>query len=71
MADDDLKIHLSRMDRAMMQFDDENNVEPPRRIAERIASKYGANGTHSLVDDISHALEDAYNLGVQRGIYHS
>ena len=59
------------MDRAMLKFDDQNNVEPPRKIAERIALRYGAGPTHSLVDDIHHAIEDAYNLGARRGVYHS
>ena len=52
---------------ALHAFDAENNVEPFRTIAERIARKYGAGETHSLVDDIAQAIEDAYNLGERRG----
>lgn len=52
---------------AVHAFDAENNVEPFRTIAERIAWKYGADRRHSLVDDISNAIEDAYNLGERRG----
>lgn len=52
---------------ALNAFDAEHNVEPTRTIAERIAWKYGAGPTHSMVDDIAHALEDAHELGVKRG----
>lgn len=52
---------------ALNAFDAANNVEPMRTIAERIAWTYGAGPKHSMVDEISHALEDAYELGVKRG----
>ena len=52
---------------ALYAFDAENNVEPARTIAERIVKKYGCGLTHPLVDDISHAIEDAMDLGVRRG----
>jgi len=52
---------------ALNAFDAENNVEPFRTIAERIGWRYGAGKTHSLVDAIASAIEDAYNLGVRRG----
>lgn len=52
---------------ALHAFDAENNVEPARTIAERIALKYGAGNKHSLVDDIAHAIEDAMNIGERRG----
>ena len=61
---------MTPIEKALSKFDDENNVEPTRRIAERIALKYGAGPTHSLVDDIHHAIEDAYNLGARRGVFH-
>lgn len=53
---------------AIHQFDADNNVEPARTIAERIAWKYGAGKTHSMVDDIAHAIEDAMELGQRRGL---
>ena len=52
---------------ALNAFDGENNVKPFRTIAERIGEKYGFDWRHSLVDDISNAIEDAYNLGERRG----
>lgn len=66
---DDLKFMTTPMDDALFRFDAENNVEPPRRIAARIASKYGVTSTHPLVDDISHAIEDAMELGHRRAPY--
>lgn len=62
--DDNEISHQPEWD-ALQQFDADNNVEPPRVIAYRIASKYGHSAT--LVDEISHAIEDAYNLGERRG----
>ena len=47
--------------------DAENKVEPARNIAEQIALKYGAGKTHSMVDEISHAIEDARDIGKRRG----
>lgn len=52
---------------ALHAFDHENNVEPFRVIAQRIAIKYGYDEMHYIVDDISSAIEDAYNLGERRG----
>lgn len=52
---------------ALNAFDAENSVEPFRTIAERIAVGHDFWTTHLIVDEISHALEDAYNLGVKRG----
>lgn len=66
---DDNKITITPADAALFKFDADNNVEPFRTIAERIAWKYGAGRTHSLVDDIAHAIEDAHDLGVRRGPY--
>jgi hypothetical protein len=54
---------------ALNAFDTENNVEPARTIAERIASKYGVGWSHALVDDISNAIEDALELGQRRGVH--
>lgn len=47
-------------------FDCENNIEPPRTIAERIAEKYGAAPTFPIVDDIANAIEDAREVGEKR-----
>lgn len=53
---------------AVNAFDQENNVEPFITIAMRIVERYRVHlGANALVDDISHALEDAYNLGERRG----
>lgn len=54
---------------ALNAFDAENNVEPFRTIAERIVDGYGINSHVGplMVDEISIALEDAYDLGVRRG----
>jgi hypothetical protein len=61
------RMVLTPADEALFAFDAENHVEPVRTIAERIAAKHGAGPTHSLVDDISRAIEDAYSLGERRG----
>lgn len=53
---------------ALNAFDAENGVEPCRTIAERIVEKYfEPKAVSLLVDDIAHALEDAHDIGVQRG----
>ena len=52
---------------ALNAFDAENDVVPFRNIAEQIAWRFDFRPEHMIVDDISHALEDAYNLGVRRG----
>ena len=52
---------------ALNAFDAENRIEPVRQIACRIAMKYDCGQHHPIVDDISRALEDAYDLGVRRG----
>ena len=59
------KIVLTPEDRARHAFDAENNVEPCRTIAERIVHNYPH--PDDLVDDISHAIEDARALGERRG----
>lgn len=51
---------------ALDEFDAENNVLPARTIAERIAWAYGAGRTHSIVDAIAHAIEDARDIGKRR-----
>ena len=53
---------------ALHQFDADNNVEPARVIAYRIAAKYGHSPTGRLVDEIAHAIEDAMELGQRRGL---
>jgi predicted Zn-dependent protease len=52
---------------ALNAFDAANNVEPFRTIAERIATSHDFWATHPIVDQISAAMEDAYNLGERRG----
>jgi hypothetical protein len=52
---------------ALHEFDAKNNVEPPRTIAERIAAEFFIEETHSIVDAISGAIEDAMALGARRG----
>lgn len=64
---DEFKITSTPEWDALHAFDVENDVEPARTIAERIASKYGADKRHSVVDDISHAIEDAREIGTRRG----
>ena len=52
---------------ALYAFDAENNVLPARTIAEKIAERHGLQLWYSLVDEISHAIEDAMELGIKRG----
>lgn len=54
---------------ALHTFDAENNVEPARVIAERMAHKFRIPRNHPLVDSISHAIEDAMRLGERRGVH--
>ena len=54
---------------ALNAFDAENNVEPARTIAERIAWRFDFRPDHMIVDDISHAIEDAVELGQRRAAY--
>jgi len=62
------KFITTAQDEADFRFDEENNVEPARTIAERLSEKYGGSPTHPLVDDVSHAIEDARELGERRGL---
>lgn len=64
----DIILHTPAFE-ALHAFDAENNVEPTRAVAQRIAAKYSADINHPIVDDIQSALEDAYNLGERRGPY--
>jgi len=59
------KVVLSPADKARHAFDAENNVEPCRTIAERIV--YNCPHPDDMVDDLSHAIEDARALGKKRG----
>jgi len=59
------RVVLTEADKRRMAFDHENNVEPCRTIAERIVHRYRRYGT-VLVDEISHAIEDARSLGERR-----
>jgi len=65
---DDNRITSTPAWDALNAFDAENNVEPARTIAQRIAWKYAAGPNHPLVDDISAAIEDAMNLGGRRSV---
>lgn len=60
------KIILTAADRALFDFDAERNVEPWRTVAQRIAAKHGHGEFDSIVDEISHALEDAMDIGRAR-----
>ena len=62
-----IKIKIQPEWETLYAFDAENNVEPFRTIAERIAWRFDFRPDHMIVDDISVALEDAYNLGERRG----
>jgi hypothetical protein len=63
------KVVLTARARALFAFDAEHKVEPARTIAKRIAAKYGAGPTHSLVDEISQAIENAWDIGEKRAAY--
>lgn len=65
----DTKITSTPADEALFKFDAENNVEPTRTVAERICKRHGIGPWHSIVDEISHALEDAHDIGVKRSPY--
>jgi hypothetical protein len=60
------RFRITPRDEAIFDFDAADNVEPPRRIARRIAMKYDCGNTHPIVDEISHAIEDAMLLGSRR-----
>jgi hypothetical protein len=60
------RFTLSDQDKADMQFDDENDVLPARTVAEQIGERFGADARHPLVDAISHAIEDALEIGERR-----
>lgn len=59
MTDDDFLARCA--------FDIENDVIPCRAVAINICGHYGIDPTSSIVDDISHAIEDARNVGEKRG----
>jgi hypothetical protein len=65
MADNKI-VHHPEYD-ALHKFDVENNVEPARQIARRIAMKYDCGRNHPIVDDIAFAIEDAMDIGERRG----
>ena len=66
----DNKITISPSDEAIYRFDAELNIEPTRMIAERIALHYGIlpslGDEGGIIDAISHAIEDARDLGGKR-----
>lgn len=66
---DDNRYKTTPFDEAFFKASREAGEEPPQRIARRIAGKYGAGPYHPLVDDISHAIEDARELGVKLAPY--
>ena len=63
------KIISTPADEALWAFDQANNVEPARTIAERIAWRFDFRPDHMIVDDISEAIEDAVELGQRRAAY--
>lgn len=64
--DESLRVVTTPADEALFAFDAQNNVQPPRAIAEKIAWRYGMGKTHPIVDTISHAVEDAMDIGGRR-----
>jgi hypothetical protein len=64
----EFKINITPEQEALYLFDAEHNVEPTRETAMRIAMKYGFPAASALVDEISHAIEDAYEIGQKRGL---
>jgi hypothetical protein len=62
-------VTVTAKDEALFAFDAEHKVEPARTIAKRIAAKYGVGPTHSLVDEISQAIEDAWAIGEKRAAH--
>jgi hypothetical protein len=66
MSDENKITHQPEYD-ALYAFDAEHNLVPTSIVAERIAAKYGFHDKHPIVDDIHYALEDAWELGQQRG----
>ena len=66
---DELKFTSTPEWDALNAFDAENNVEPTRVVACRIACKYAHSATENgqLIDEISHAIEDAMEIGARRG----
>jgi hypothetical protein len=56
-------IITSPADEARQAFDAGHNVEPCHMIAVGIAARYGIRRTHPIVDDMSHAIEDAPEIG--------
>lgn len=52
---------------ALHAFDAEFNSEPMRAIAERVVRKNCLVENIELIDDISYAIETAYELGKLRG----
>jgi hypothetical protein len=72
LEDDEMsenKIVMTKADEALFKFDSENNIEPFRTVAERIAKRYDIALYSPLVDAISNALEDAHDIGVKRAPY--
>jgi hypothetical protein len=61
------KIAVSPEFESRHAFDAEHNTEPCRMIAKRIVLKHDISPLHPIVDDISHAIEDALTLGEKRG----
>lgn len=64
---DEFKITSTPEWDALHAFDVENDVEPARTIAERIAWRFDFRPEHMIVDDIAHAIEDAREIGTRRG----
>jgi hypothetical protein len=60
------KIVTTPEDDARHRFDQENNIKPHREIAEHIAFRHGFDRNAEIVDEIVHAIEDAFSLGERR-----
>jgi hypothetical protein len=69
-----IPVKITDEDRRRFEFDAKHNVEPTLTIAERIAGNY-ITGMHpvlrgirmQLAEEISHAIEDARELGRKMG----
>jgi len=66
-APEDNAIQTTAADESLFRFDAENNVQPARQVAERIAKRHGIGRDMALIDDIAHAIEDAMGIGQRRG----
>lgn len=60
------RVVITPEDAARFEFDAKHNVRPAREIAERIAQPRLYDSRDALVGRISHAIEDAWEIGEKR-----